>query len=70
VKRLKAELRRREVGVLTVKKRGSAVDVDRLRRDLGFGGRRGGRGGAEMTLVVTRVGRDPVALLTHPVPPA
>ncbi|MDL4821612.1 class I SAM-dependent methyltransferase [Actinomadura opuntiae] len=67
VKRLKAELRRREAGVLTVKKRGSAVDVDRLRRDLGFGGRRGGYGGAEATVVVTRVGRDPVALLARPV---
>jgi SAM-dependent methyltransferase len=71
VKRLRAELKRREVGVLTVKKRGSAVDVDRLRRDLGFGGRRPGRGGgAELTLVVTRVGRDPVALLARPVRPA
>ncbi|MGW2310953.1 class I SAM-dependent methyltransferase [Actinomadura luteofluorescens] len=68
VKRLRAELRRREIGVLTVKKRGSAVDVDRLRRDLGFGGRRAGRGARELTLVVTRVGRDPVALLTHAVP--
>ncbi|TMR07128.1 SAM-dependent methyltransferase [Actinomadura soli] len=69
VKRLRAELRRRGVGVLTVKKRGSAVDVDRLRRDLGFGGRRAPRGtaAAELTLVVTRVGRDPVALLTRPV---
>ncbi|NKZ07128.1 class I SAM-dependent methyltransferase [Actinomadura latina] len=70
VKRLRSELRRREAGVLTVKKRGSAVDVDRLRRDLGFGGRRARRGGAELTLVVTRVGRDPVALLTRPVPGA
>ncbi|MFA1543303.1 class I SAM-dependent methyltransferase [Actinomadura monticuli] len=68
VKRLRAELRRRGIGVLTVKKRGSAVDVDRLRRDLGFGGRRAGHGGGELTLVVTRVGRDPVALLTRPVP--
>ncbi|WP_067454524.1 THUMP-like domain-containing protein [Actinomadura macra] len=71
VKRLRAELRRREVSVLTVKKRGSAVDVDRLRRDLGFGrrgGGRGGGGGAALTLVVTRVGRDPVALLTSPAP--
>jgi SAM-dependent methyltransferase len=68
VKRLRAELRRREVGVLTVKKRGSAVDVDRLRRDLGFGGRR--RGARELTVVVTRVGRDPLALLTRPVPRA
>ncbi|MCP9953074.1 THUMP-like domain-containing protein [Actinomadura madurae] len=67
VKRLRAELRRREIGVLTVKKRGSAVDVDRLRHDLGFGRRRAGRGAKELTLVVTRVGRDPVALLTHPV---
>ncbi|MBO2463014.1 THUMP-like domain-containing protein [Actinomadura violacea] len=67
VKRLKAELRRRGAGVLTVKKRGSAVDVDRLRRDLGFGGRRGGYGGAEATVVVTRVGKDPVALLARPV---
>ncbi|WP_329518510.1 class I SAM-dependent methyltransferase [Spirillospora sp. NBC_01491] len=74
LKRLRAELRRREVGVLTVKKRGSAVDVDRLRRDLGFGrgakrpGRsgRGGHGDAELTLVLTRVGDDPVALLTRP----
>lgn len=73
VKRLRAELRRREVGVLTVKKRGSAVDVDRLRRDLGFAGRRAARpgrdvqGAADITLVVTRVGRAPVALLTRPV---
>ncbi|TDD94983.1 class I SAM-dependent methyltransferase [Actinomadura rubrisoli] len=76
VKRLRAELRRREVGALTVKKRGSAVDVDRLRRDLGFGGRRTARGtgrdtvrgAAEMALVVTRVGSDPVALLTRALP--
>ncbi|WP_433141990.1 class I SAM-dependent methyltransferase [Actinomadura nitritigenes] len=67
VKRLKAELRRLGTGVLTVKKRGSAVDVDRLRRDLGFGGRRPGYGAAETTVVVTRVGRDPVALLARPV---
>ncbi|WP_067486759.1 class I SAM-dependent methyltransferase [Actinomadura hibisca] len=65
VKRLRAELRRREVGVLTVKKRGSAVDVDRLRRDLGFA-RKAPRGAPEMTLVLTRVGRDPIALLAHP----
>ena len=68
VKRLRAELRRRAVGTLTVKKRGSAVDVDRLRRDLGFTGRRNGHGTNTLTLVVTRVGSDPVALLTHPVP--
>ncbi|MEU5883666.1 SAM-dependent methyltransferase [Spirillospora sp. NPDC047279] len=65
VKRLKAELRRREVGVLTVKKRGSAVDVDRLRRDLGFA-RKAPKGAAEMTLVLTRVGTAPIVLLTRP----
>ncbi|MFI0447616.1 SAM-dependent methyltransferase [Actinomadura sp. 6N118] len=65
LKRLKAELRRREVGVLTVKKRGSAVDVDRLRRDLGFA-RKAPRGAKEMTLVLTRVGAAPIALLTRP----
>ncbi|KAB2351770.1 THUMP-like domain-containing protein [Actinomadura rudentiformis] len=65
LKRLKAELRRREVGVLTVKKRGSAVDVDRLRRDLGFA-RKAPRGAKEMTLVLTRVGTAPIALLTRP----
>ncbi|OLT36328.1 methyltransferase [Actinomadura sp. CNU-125] len=73
VKRLRAELRRRDVGVLTVKKRGSAVDVDKLRRDLGFGGgRKARRGAAALTVVVTRVGRDPVALLARPLalPPA
>ncbi|QFG23963.1 SAM-dependent methyltransferase [Actinomadura sp. WMMB 499] len=70
VKRLRAELRRRDVGVLTVKKRGSAVDVDKLRRDLGFGGRRGRRGTVGLTVVVTRVGRDPVALLARPLAPS
>jgi THUMP domain-like len=67
VKRLRAELRRRGTGALTIKKRGSAVDVDRLRRDLGFGAR-SKRDGAELTLVLTRVGRNPVALLTSRAP--
>ncbi|MBA9001238.1 class I SAM-dependent methyltransferase [Thermomonospora cellulosilytica] len=67
VKRLRAELRRRDPGALTIKKRGSAVDVERLRRDLGFGGRR--RGGAgELTLVLTRIGAAPVAVLARPAP--
>ncbi|WP_433329263.1 THUMP-like domain-containing protein [Spirillospora sp. CA-294931] len=68
VKRLKRELRRREIGILTIKKRGSAIDVDRLRRDLGFGRKGAGYGGAEITVVVTRVGTAPVALLTRAVP--
>lgn len=67
-KRLRAELRRRRVDVLTIKKRGSAVDVERLRRDLGFGGRAASRGGGPLTVILTRVGRDPVALLARPAP--
>ncbi|REE98187.1 class I SAM-dependent methyltransferase [Thermomonospora umbrina] len=66
LKRLRAELRRREVGVLTIKKRGSAVDVDRLRRDLGFAGKGRRHGGTELTVVLTRVGRAPTALLARP----
>ncbi|RAY15457.1 SAM-dependent methyltransferase [Actinomadura craniellae] len=66
VKRLRGELRRRGTSVLTIKKRGSAVDIERLRRDLGFGGRRR-PGDAEMTVVLTRVGEAPVALLAQPV---
>ncbi|TNY38756.1 class I SAM-dependent methyltransferase [Thermomonospora catenispora] len=71
VKRLRAELRRRAPGALTIKKRGSAVDVERLRRELGFGGsRRGGRGGAgELTVVLTRIGAAPVAVLARPAGP-
>jgi SAM-dependent methyltransferase len=66
VKRLRAELRRRGTGTLTIKKRGSAVDIDRLRRDLGFGRRSPGGDGGGLTLVITRVGRDPIALLAAP----
>jgi len=63
LKRLRAELRRRETGVLTLKKRGSAVDLERLRRDLGL---RKVKGGPELVVVLTRVDTAPVALLTRP----
>ncbi|MFC4910715.1 THUMP-like domain-containing protein [Actinomadura gamaensis] len=66
VKRLRAELRRRGTGILTIKKRGFAADVDRLRRDLGFGSARRA-GTEETTVVLTRVGDDPVAVLARPV---
>ncbi|GLZ04074.1 methyltransferase [Actinomadura sp. NBRC 104412] len=68
VKRLRAELRRRRPGSLTIKKRGSAIDIDRLRHDLGFGRRAADRDGGELTLVLTRVGDDPIALLTSRAP--
>jgi hypothetical protein len=62
VKRLRAELRRRAVGTLTLKKRGSAVDLDRLRRDLKPAGPQA------LTVVLTRVGTTPLVLLCTPMP--
>ncbi|MEU6216828.1 class I SAM-dependent methyltransferase [Streptomyces sp. NPDC047022] len=63
VKRLKALLREREVGVLTVKKRGSAVEPEELRRKVlpkayGVG---------VVTVFLTRVAGAPVMLLGRPV---
>jgi hypothetical protein len=60
VKRLKAALRARGFGSLTLKKRGFAADLDRLHRDL-RPACSGGRG--EGVVVLTRVGDSPFALL-------
>ncbi|MBO3747118.1 class I SAM-dependent methyltransferase [Streptosporangiaceae bacterium NEAU-GS5] len=57
LKRLRAALRDRRVGTLTIKKRGSAVDVERLRKDLRLSG------GNAATVVLTRVGDRPIAIL-------
>ena len=62
VKRLRQALRARRAGTVTIKKRGSAVDVERLRRDLRAAGPE------RATVVVTRVGTAPVALLCEPIP--
>lgn len=62
VKRLRAALRARGVGRLTVKKRGSAVDPDGLRRAMRLAGP------AEATVVLTRVAGAPTALLVRPGP--
>ena len=62
VKRLRSRLAERGVGRLTVKRRGSPVDPDSLRRQLRL------RGDAEATVVLTRVGGAPTALLVRPVP--
>jgi SAM-dependent methyltransferase len=61
VKRLRSVLRERHVGTLTIKKRGSAVDIERLRRDLRL------HGPEQATVVLTRVGTSPVALICRPV---
>ncbi|WP_333778411.1 THUMP-like domain-containing protein [Streptomyces sp. IBSBF 3136] len=60
VKRLKALLREREVGVLTVKKRGSAVEPEELRRKVKP------QGPHSATVFLTRVAGAPTMLLGHP----
>lgn len=60
LKKLKALLREREVGVLTVKKRGSAVEPEELRRRLKLKGPRA------TTVFLTRVAGAPAMLLGHP----
>nr|WP_222108644.1 class I SAM-dependent methyltransferase [Streptomyces cupreus] len=60
VKKLKALLRQREVGVLTVKKRGSAVEPEELRRKVKP------HGPNSATVFLTRVAGAPTMLLGHP----
>lgn len=62
VKKLKALLREREVGILTVKKRGSAVEPEELRRKVLP--KPHGRNTA--TVFLTRVAGAPTMLLGHP----
>ena len=59
LKRLRALLRSREVGRLTVKKRGSAVEPEALRRRLRLSGQ------GEATVVLTRVAGEPTVLLVR-----
>jgi SAM-dependent methyltransferase len=61
VKRLKALLREREVGVLTVKKRGSAVEPEELRRKVKP------QGPHAATVFLTRVAGAPAMLIGGPV---
>lgn len=63
LKRLRAALRERGIGNVTIKKRGSAVDIERLRKDLRLSG-------ADAAVVVlTRIGRRPYALLCRTAKP-
>ncbi|WP_307801017.1 class I SAM-dependent methyltransferase [Microbispora triticiradicis] len=61
LKRLRAALRERRVGTATIKKRGSAVDVERLRKDLRLSGNE------SVVIVLTRIEDRPFALLCQPV---
>jgi hypothetical protein len=60
VKTLRAWLRERNVGRVTIKKRGVVLDADELRRQLRLSG------SVEMTLVLTRVKNQQVALVVRP----
>ena len=64
LKRLREALRARGVGTLTVKKRGTAVEPETLRKQLRL------RGGDEATIVLTRVAGEQKALVVRPAPPA
>ncbi|MFF7704131.1 THUMP-like domain-containing protein [Streptomyces lydicus] len=61
VKRLKALLRERGVGTAVIKKRGSAVEPEELRKKLKLGG-----GGNSVTIFLTRVAGAPTMLLGQP----
>jgi hypothetical protein len=61
LKRLRAALRERRVGSVTIKKRGSAVDIERLRKDLRLSG------GNSAVVVLTRIEDRPYVLLCHAV---
>jgi hypothetical protein len=62
LKSLRAYLRERGVGRLTVKKRGVAVEPDQLRRQLRPSGDN------EATIAVTRVGTQQTVLVLRPAP--
>jgi hypothetical protein len=63
VKQLRRTLRGRGVGRVVVKRRGFALEPDELRRQLRLPG-----DGDEATLLLTRIGDRPVAIVAHPVP--
>ncbi|WP_415952401.1 THUMP-like domain-containing protein [Streptomyces sp. KLOTTS4A1] len=60
VKKLKALLRERGVGILTVKKRGSAVEPEELRKKMKLQGRNAA------TVFLTKVAGAPTMLVGHP----
>ena len=64
LKPLRAALRARDAGALTVKKRGTAVEPEELRRRLRLDGTR------PATVVLTRVQGRQTALVVEPVSPA
>lgn len=61
LKRLRSYLRERQVGSVTIKKRGTGIVPEQLRRQLQL------RGSNHATLIVTRIAGDHTAVITEPV---
>ena len=61
LKRLRTYLRGRDVGTLTIKKRGTAVVPEQLRRQLDL------RGSTRATIILTRVAGSQQVLVVEPV---
>ena len=68
VKALKAWVKAEGIGVLDIKKRGTAVTPEELRKQLLPGGKNAGKkaGNKTATLVLTRIGEDRVAIVVEP----
>jgi hypothetical protein len=69
VKALKAWVKQHNIGVLDIKKRGTSVTPEELRKQLLAGGGKGSKGKKTATLVLTRIGEDRVAISVEPVQP-
>ncbi len=69
VKALKAWVRDRGIGILDIKKRGTSVTPEELRKQLLPGGKAAGKaqGKKTATLVLTRIGEERVAISVEPV---
>lgn len=70
IKALKAWVKQEGITVLDIKKRGTAVTPEELRKQLLPGGKNSGKKGAgkTATLILTRIGEDRVAIIVDPVP--
>ncbi|TYB58102.1 methyltransferase domain-containing protein [Nonomuraea sp. PA05] len=64
LKKLRAALRERQIGNVTIKKRGSAVDIERLRTDLRL------KGDNSLVIMLTRIADKPSVILCKASPPA
>ncbi|MFF0863254.1 methyltransferase domain-containing protein [Nonomuraea sp. NPDC003560] len=64
LKKLRAALRERRIGNVTIKKRASAIDIERLRADLRLSGEN------SIVIILTRILDKPSVIICNPLPPA